>query len=190
LQEKEFELLTGKIDGLLTGKESVIIAADGGSAAGKSSLAARLSERYFCNVISMDDFFLRPIQRTPQRLGEAGGNIDYERFIAEIVRPLKTGGAFSYRPYDCRIQSLTAPVDVTPGRLTVIEGVYSMHPLYRSLYGLSVFLNISAETQLRRISERNPMLAERFISEWIPMENAYFDAFKIPEKCDLLFEID
>ena len=188
-------------------KEHVIVAIDGMSAAGKSSLASLLRETYDCNVISMDFFFLRPVQRTPERLAEIGGNIDYERFYEEVVRPLKAGEAFSYRPYDCKTGELTDSVNVSLKRLTVVEGVYSMHPYFggvgdvgsggsegdvgsggSGLYDITVFLRIDEVFQRRGLKERSPHLLERFIYEWIPMENKYFEHFGIPEKCDLLFD--
>ena len=61
-------------------KSSVIIAIDGRCAAGKTYLASRIKEAVECNVIHMDYFFLRPEQRTSERLREPGGNVDYERF--------------------------------------------------------------------------------------------------------------
>lgn len=48
----------------------------------------------------MDDFYLQPHQRTTKRLREPGGNVDYERFETEVLQPMLTGEAFSYRPYD------------------------------------------------------------------------------------------
>ena len=44
----------------------VIVAIDGRCGAGKSTLAAVLAERLDANLIHMDDFFLRPEQRTPE----------------------------------------------------------------------------------------------------------------------------
>lgn len=32
-----------------------------------------------------DDFFLRPEQRTPERLAEPGGNLDRERMKSEVI---------------------------------------------------------------------------------------------------------
>ena len=76
-------------------KSSVIIAVDGRCAAGKTYLASRIKEAINCNVIHMDHFFLRPKQRTSERLKEPGGNVDYERFTEEVMKPLKEGKAFS-----------------------------------------------------------------------------------------------
>ena len=169
-------------------KSRVIAAIDGNSAAGKSTLAARLKGVRDANVIHMDDFFLRPEQRSPERLAESGGNIDYERFAAEVITPLKAGKPFAYRPYDCQRGELSEPVTVTPKPLTIVEGVYSLHPRFFEAYDVTVFLSLDETEQRARLAERSPRLLDRFINEWIPMERAYFDAFKIAEKCDFVFD--
>ena len=50
---------------LLAEKDRVIVAIDGNCASGKTTLTAQLAEHFDCNVFHMDDFFLRPEQRTP-----------------------------------------------------------------------------------------------------------------------------
>ena len=92
------ETIRKKIDELLTQKDMVIVAIDGKCTSGKTTLASQLAEVYDCNVFHMDDFFLRPEQRTPERFAEIGGNVDYERFREEVLLPLKSGKAFSCRP--------------------------------------------------------------------------------------------
>ena len=171
-------------------KHRLVLAIEGGSASGKTTLACTLAQIYGCTIFHMDDFFLRPEQRTPSRLSEPGGNVDRERFLAEILLPLTGEGEVCYRPFDCRTMSLTAPVTVTPHTLTVIEGTYSMHPTLSNYYDLSVFLDISPKLQKERITKRNsPALAERFFNEWIPLEHGYFEALGIKEKCDLVVKI-
>jgi uridine kinase len=188
----QFQQLYNKIDKLLKLKEYVIVAIDGMSAAGKSFFANILKETYSCNVIAMDSFFLRPIQRTPERFAKPGGNIDYERFYEEVILPLKSGGSFSYRPFDCKSQNLAEPITVSVNPLTVIEGVYSMHPKFTKscptsrIYDASIFMTVDESLQRQRLLTRNPDLYERFINEWIPLENNYFEHFKIQEKCEFL----
>ena len=168
--------LLAAIDRTLVEKERVVVALEGGSASGKTTLAATLETLYGCTVFHMDDFFLQPHQRTAQRLAEPGGNVDRERFREEVLRPLKRGETVSYRRYDCHSQTLQPPVSVLPGRLTVVEGAYSMHPDLADSYDLSVFLKLSPQLQRQRIQRRNPDLAERFFRQWIPLEAAYFAA--------------
>ena len=178
------------IDERLPRQAHLLLAIDGGSASGKTTLAALLAQRYGCPVFHMDDFFLRPEQRTPQRLAEPGGNVDRERFFSEVLQPLRQGGPASYRRYDCRTGQLLPPVLRQAGQLNVIEGAYSMHPELSALYDLSVFLAVSPETQRRRILQREPAFKQQlFFQKWIPMENRYFQTFSIPERCDLRIEI-
>jgi uridine kinase len=190
------QLLLNKIDQLLVEKERVVVAIDGKSTAGKSTLAASLKEAYSCSVISMDHFFLRPEQRTPERLSQPGGNIDHDRFIDQVIAPLEKGEPFVYYPYDCKTGKTGDPITVSTDPLIVIEGAYSMHPYFsnidneRSLYDITVFLYINDTEQNRRLLSRNPHLYERFIQEWVPMENKYFEYFHIAEKCDFVFESD
>jgi len=190
-RESITELLCERINQLLETKNRVIIAIDGNSAAGKTTLAQQLKEIYDCNLFSMDDFFLQPWQRTPERLAEAGGNVDYERFRREVIDPLLGGLPFSYRPYDCTIENLKEAIAVDVRPFNVVAGVYSLHPTLCDVYDLKVFLEIDAEEQLRRILLRNgPELYDRFVREWIPMEQLYFERLKIKQQCDVCLKLE
>ena len=76
-----FEQICTRIDALILQKPHVLIAIDGPAASGKTTLAARLEKRYGADVLHMDDYFLQPHQRTPDRYAEPGGNVDRERFF-------------------------------------------------------------------------------------------------------------
>ncbi len=169
----------------------VRLAIEGGSASGKTTLAALLGIIYDATILHMDDFFLRPEQRTDARLSEVGGNLDRERFRKEVALPLIRGGAFSFRPFDCQRQALSAPRAVTPARLTVVEGAYSTHPEIPVYYDLTVFLKVSSALQKERIKLRNtPEIARRHFEEWIPKEEAYFAAFGVEDKSDIVLSIE
>ena len=168
-----------------------IVALDGRCAAGKTTLAARLHQRIGCNVVHMDDFFLRPAQRTEARLRQPGGNVDRERFLEEVLRPLRRGEGCTYRPYDCRTQGWKPPVRIEPAPLTIVEGAYSCHPDLWDLYDLHLFLTVSPDEQLRRIRARNGADGlEMFQNRWIPLEEAYFQAFSIEKRCEYRFSSD
>lgn len=189
LSAARFESLFTAIDARLAKGNSLIVAIDGSSASGKTTLAALLAEKYDCNVFHMDDFFLRLHQRTPERFAEPGGNVDYERFREEVLLPLARQQAFSYQPFSCSSMALAAAVPVSPKRLSIVEGAYSMHPTLSGFYDLSVFLRIDEKTQAERILLRNGAeKQQRFLHEWIPMEKRYFDHFGIESQCDLHFD--
>lgn len=178
------------IEELLKSKNSVVVAVEGGSASGKTTLAMELQQRFQCNVFHMDDFFLRPEQRTKERLAEAGGNVDRERFYEEIVIPLNKGENIEYRRFDCSTFTLLPAVNVEPEKLVVIEGAYSTHPELGNYYDLSVFLDIEPDLQKERILKRNGgEKAKRFFREWIPMEENYIKTFHVRERCDLILSV-
>ena len=172
-------------------KDRVLVAVEGGSASGKTTLGALLQSVYACPVFHMDDFFLRPEQRTAARFSEPGGNVDRERFLSEVLLPLREGKCVDYRRFDCATFTIAPPEKIEPGRLGIVEGAYSMHPDLAPYYDLSVFLDISAEKQRGRILKRNaPAHAQQFFDRWIPFEQRYFDALDVKERCDLVLSAD
>lgn len=172
-------------------KGRVRLAIEGGSAAGKTTLAALLESIYGCTVFHMDDFFLRPEQRTPERLAEIGGNVDRERLLAQVLIPLCQNSTITYSRFDCSTAKLLPATRVFSTPLTVIEGAYAMHPELEKYYDLSVFLQISPEHQRLRIEKRNsPAFAHRFFEEWIPLEERYFAGMQVKDRCDFVIRAE
>lgn len=164
--------------------EQVNVAIDGNCGGGKTTLGKALAEKYDCNLFHMDDFFLRPEQRTPERYAQPGGNVDYERFREEVLAHLPDRGGLTYRPFDCRIMKLGESRAVPYKRLNIIEGSYSCHPYFGDFYQVRLFVELSAEEQRARILTRNgEEKYRRFVNEWIPMENRYFEICGIRDKC-------
>ena len=177
-----------RVERLLAEGRCAFVAIDGPCASGKTVFAASLHERFGGNVLHMDDFFLRPEQRTPERFAEPGGNGDRERFEAEGRKPLAAGKAVRYRPWDCHTGDFATSRSVEPAALTVVEGSYSMHPALRGYYDLTMCLIVDPSERLRRLEARNPRMLQRFIDEWIPLENRYFESTNTQGSADLLVD--
>lgn len=177
--------ILSRIDDLGSG----IVAIDGPSASGKSTLADLLRFVYGCPVVHMDDFFLPRERATNARLREIGGNLDRERFLEEVVLPLKAGKEAAYHVFDCSKQALAQTRKIPPSPLVVVEGVYSLHPLFWDLYSLRVFLDVAFLEKIRRIFRRNGKnvaLSFRHLRRWLPLEDRYFRALHLAERADLL----
>lgn len=184
-----YRRLTAEIDRRLREKGRVIVAIDGRCGSGKTTLAARLAQDLSAAVFHMDDFFLRPHQRTEARLGESGGNVDYERFLSEVLMPLAAGETVTYRPFSCAKKALEAPITVEAKPVAIVEGSYACHPALWEHYDLRVFLTVAPQEQLRRIRLRSgEEKAAVFASRWIPLEERYFAAFDIERRCDIILE--
>lgn len=164
--------------------QAPVLVIDGHCGSGKTTLARELAALLDAPVVHMDDFFLPFALRTPQRLSEPGGNVDYERFEQEVLPLIGTGAPFAYGQFDCGSGQVTR-AECPGAKVRIVEGTYSLHPRFmprwQGMGALTVFASVPPQEQLRRIALRNPRLLERFRTEWIPMENRYFAAFQVAE---------
>ena len=166
----------------------VVAALEGGAATGKTTLAGQLAEAFQAPVIPMDDFFLPPALRTAARLALPGGNIDSDRFNAQIAEKIRAGAPIAYQPYDCHQDRLLPERRLPPCPVLLVEGVYSLHPLYRDIYTLRLLVTAAPETQDARLRGRGAALYRRFQQEWLPMERAYFASEDFPALCQAVLE--
>ena len=170
-------------------KDVILVAVDGPSASGKSSFGRFLNDNFICNVFHMDDFFLPPERKTAERLAQPGGNIDYERVEEGLIKNILKPENFTFNVYDCHTLSLFESGKVFHKRLNVVEGVYSLHPELSSYFDYKIYLDVNAEKQCERILARSgESKLERYKKEWIPLENKYFDTYKIKEQCDAVLD--
>ncbi len=192
-KHEKYDPLYSAIERLAAEKETVNIVIDGKCGAGKTTFAAYLVAVYECNVIHMDDFFLPPALRKEGRLTVPGGNVHYERFIDEVGPGLRNGEPITYRVFDCAMMDYNGVVTLPPKPLNIVEGSYSLHPELASLYDLKVFMTVSEEEQKRRLLERSKGKSKEkggyqlYLDKWIPLENRYFKAYRIPQNCDFIF---
>ena len=163
-----------------------VIVIDGRAASGKTTMAELLREVLEADVIRMDDFFLPPALRTAERFQQAGGNVHYERFQTEVLPHLSAPEAFSYRIFDCGRMDYHGEREIGTARIRIVEGSYSCHPLLGNYADITVFSDVDGETQLQRIRKRNgEEMAKMFRDRWIPLEEAYFQAYQIAQKAEI-----
>lgn len=166
-----------------------ILAIDGRCASGKTTLGKELAAEWNAALFHMDDFYLQPHQRTEERLAEPGGNVDRERFLKEVLMPLRNGMPVSYRRFDCGTFSFEPARIIEPSAVAIVEGSYACHPELRDLYDLRIFMDIDPDEQMRRILKRNgPEAAERFRTRWIPLEEAYFTGCDVRKACEICIQ--
>lgn len=177
------------IDDLKVKNRPICIAIDGRCGSGKTTLAHALQAHYNCNVFHMDDFFLPPKLRTPERYNEPGGNVDYVRFKKDVLTKIKAHTPFEYTRFNCKQMKIDKAAVVIPKDLSIIEGSYSMHPHLSEGYDLKIFLTIPNQIQLERIQKRNgDAVLQTFVDRWIPLENTYFDTFEIEAQSHFVFD--
>lgn len=182
-------LLVREVRAMSEKQDRVIVALDGRCASGKTTLSKKLAREQGWSVVHMDHFFLRPQQRNLARYAQLGGNIDHERFLEEVLLPLRRGERPVYRPFNCHTQTLEEPIPFDPGPVVLVEGAYACHPALWEHYDLRAFFTVNQRVQMERIIARDgPDYARVYRERWIPWEERYFSGCEIESRCDYQLE--
>ena len=106
---------------------------------------------------------------------EAQGEIDRER-EARIAAEQRAEAAESRPP--------ELPEELLPSvRVLILEGSYCNLPEIRKYADVRLFLDAPWEVRKARLLEReSPDSMRQFLNRWIPLENAYFAAFHLPDE--------
>ena len=184
--------ILGRMEEAQKNNRKLLLVIDGKCGSGKTTLSERLGERYGCNVFHIDDFYLPIVMQTPAVMKEPGGNINYDRFIAEVMAPLMEDSAVVYRPFLCMEQEYAPGVSLKKTGVDIIEGTYSCHPILREIYAkltdwevITLFMDIDDRNQRDRVRGRvGELRFKLFEDKWIPREREYFSAYSVMEYCD------
>ena len=186
---RRFLALFQAIDALLQRQRARPRSPSTATAARANPPSARCSPAvYGGNLYHMDDFFLPPQRKTRERLAEPGGNVDRERFFAEVLSRL--GTAFSYRPWRCHEGALAAPVACRAAGGGDRRGRLQPAPRpAQRLRSAGVPRHPSQGAgRAHPRPQRRGACSKRFVREWIPLENAYFAHLGVRACCQLAFD--
>ena len=173
----------------LSKEKPIIIAIDGRCASGKSTFAKELCNIVDGNLFHTDDFYLPNSIRTKERLRIPGGNIHHERFLEEVIFPIKNEESVIYRPFSCFTQDFSDEKIMLPKQINIVEGAYSMTKELYENYDFTVFMTVSKDNQMKRLIQRNNEDgAQRFEDIWIPLEEKYISFYNLSSKCDLIID--
>ena len=162
--------------------ERALVSIDGPCASGKTTLASELSELLHAPVVHTDDYVIPHALKTAERLAVPGGNCDAERLFREVLLPWKKRLPVSLRRYDCRTDRFLPSETLPESRVLILEGSYCNLPLLRRVVDFRLFLSVPPQIRDERLQAReSPASLDAFRTRWIPLENAYFSAFSLPD---------
>lgn len=146
-----------------------VVAVDGGAAAGKSSLTARLAERLPGSaVLALDEL-----------LDGWSGQFDYAgRLRTEVLSPLSQGRPGSYRRYDWPAGRFAERVPVPISETLFVEGVSAIHGC-AELASIRLFLDVPRTIRERRWIDRDGPLQPEW-SRWLDAEDWFFAEHPTP----------
>jgi uridine kinase len=195
---KEIERIRTKV------RRPIVVALDGGSGAGKTTIAERLMRLADAALVRLDDFYQTvipesewPHKTVAQRLN---GVFNWSRVRSEALGPLRAGRRGRWHAFDFMgglsttgTYSLRKEVtEVAAAPTIVLEGAYSASPHMRDLIDLAVLVDVQNTTRHLRTAARGD--DTEFLAEWHAVWNEveayYFQHVCPPESFDLVIRND
>lgn len=155
-----------------------IVAIDGRSGVGKSTMARALAERLDACVIEGDDFYAGGSElRSDSAASRAAACIDWTR-QRSVLEALAAGRearwrAFDWEAFDGRL--CDEPTKREPRPIVILEGVYAARPELSDLLDLRVLLVAPDEVRLARLAAREGTIGP-WDRQWHEAEEFYFQA--------------
>ena len=163
-----------------------VLSIDGPCGAGKSTLASEIEKELGFNILHMDDFYLPFKERDKNWMNIIAGHMDFNRILKNVLEPYKSGHKTNYVSYDCHSDKYLQEIPIDLNKILVIEGSYTSHPILDEYVDLKIFVDIDKDEQIKRLTNRNLDVVDKFLSMWVPFENNYFESLKIKENSDLV----
>lgn len=156
------------------GEHPLVVAIDGGSGAGKTTLAAHIAEQMDgVAVISTDDFLAPLAEQTSQ----PGTEFDWRRLKEQVLLPLAKKQPIDYWRYDRNEPTMQQWLHVTPQRIVIIEGSYSSRLELASYYDVKIWLDAPEHVRLARMVEKDGEHMRCYWQQYLPKETAYMASY-------------
>jgi len=180
------------------------MALDGGSGAGKTTIAERLMRLAEIAVVPLDDFYQTAIPESewPHKTVEQrlNGVFDWSRVRSEALEPLRAGRPGRWQAFNfthglgkAGTYSLKKEVtEVPPAPTILVEGAYSASPPLRDLIDLPVLVDVQNKRRRLRTAARedDTEFLAKWHCIWDDVETYYFQHVCPPESFDLVIPND
>ena len=176
-----------------------VVAVDGGSGSGKSSVAAAVVAALGAVLVAGDDFFSADITRDGwakrDAAARAADGIDWRRLRIEALEPLVARQPARWRPFDFAAGEredgtyglLTEWTELAPSDVIVLEGTYSARPELADLVDFAVLVDVPAAVRHRRLAQREVEdCLKAWHERWDGAEEHYFSRVRPPGSFELV----
>jgi len=176
-----------------------LIAIDGGSGSGKSTVASAVAEKLGAVLVPADDFFAAHItdEAWAQRdvKARAADSIDWKRLRHEAIEPLLAGKRARWHSFDfvsgarsdgtyCMLAEFE---ERSPANVIVLDGAYSARPELTDLIDLSVLVDVPVALRHERLSAREDRARlDSWHARWDGAEDYYFTQVRPVSSFDLV----
>ena len=153
-----------------------VVAVDGRSGSGKSSLATELRILLGAPVVSLEDFYG----------GWDGLEHGIDMLVSEVLEPLSAGRTARVPRYDWGRQTWLEPVTLDPPKVLIVEGVGAGAGRAAIYESMLVWLEAPPFVRRKRALERDGDVFAPHWEQWAAQEDAMLARERTPERADLL----
>lgn len=169
-----------------------LVALDGRSGTGKSTLAALIAGALGATVVAGDDFYAggTDAEWAARSAAERAAQcIDWQRLRTAALVPLRADRTAAWHPFDFHRGAGLATHQVTraPAAVIVLDGIYSARPELADLVDLVVL--VEADDALRRgrlRAREGAAFMDAWHRLWDAAEDYYFTKVQPPSSFDLI----
>jgi len=149
-----------------------VLAVDGRSGAGKTSLAGILSGRLAAPVVSLEDLYG----------GWDGLENGIRLLVSEVLEPLAAGRVPRVPRYDWVARKWAEPVVLEPPEVLIVEGVGAGARRAAAFASLLVWLEVPAAVRRKRALDRDGGTFAPYWDRWAAQEEAMLARERTPER--------
>jgi para-aminobenzoate synthetase len=157
-----------------------VVAIDGRSGAGKTSLAAALGGQLDAPVVSLEGLY--------------GGWDGLERgidlLVSEVLEPLAAGQPARVPSYDWVAREWAEPAVLEPPEVLIVEGVGAGARRAAASASLLVWLEVPAPTRKKRALERDGQTFAPYWDQWAAQEEEMLAREHTPDRADIVVDYD
>lgn len=175
----------------------VLVALDGRSGTGKSTIAKKIAQALNGVEINSDNFWTGGSnaewdKKNPEE--KASKAIDWKRLRLEVLIPLLSGKVTKWHSFDWEKGEGLSPTEIIndPTQLIILDGAYSSRPELQDLIDLTILVEISDDHNRRQrlITRENEEYMKDWHGRWDVAEDYYFSEVRPRDSFDLIIKND
>jgi len=153
-----------------------VVAVDGRSGAGKTSLAEALRDELRAPVVSLEDLYG----------GWDGLEHGIDLLVAAVLEPLAAGQAARVPRYDWVAGQWAEPMVIEPPDVLIVEGVGAGARRAATFESVLVWLEVAAPVRKKRALDRDGATFAPYWDQWAAQEEAMIARDRTPERADIV----
>lgn len=205
MEQNQLKVISSRIiDKILISRNKtkpLLIAIDGGSGSGKSTIAQIISNQLNATIVNADDFYAREITH------EGWANRSYKEKVADVLNwrglrahvlePLLTGmhatwNRFNFNAGEHPDGTYGIEAGVTeflPNDIIILEGAYSTRPELSDLIHLKILIDVPVRLRHERLKNREDHeFLIHWHERWDEAEQYYFREIRPSSSFDMVIE--